>query len=255
MIRVATIGLLAGVLAGCMDSPEGGRRAGVLVFAASSTTHAMAEVIAAFESETGLDVTASFASSAMLARQIEAGAGASVFLSANRDWVEYLDGEGLIATRRDLLRNGLVLIVRDEEGARVGSPDDLAAEDVERVALADPESVPAGKYGVAALRALGLWDVVEPKVLPAGDVRQALLYVEYGQADAGIVYATDALASGRVRVVAELDGVLEEPVMYSLALLADHAANPAGQRFYHFLASGEAGAIFRSFGFEVLESE
>ncbi|MCC6491364.1 MAG: molybdate ABC transporter substrate-binding protein [Candidatus Hydrogenedentes bacterium] len=219
----------------------------ILIFAASSAADVVEELAATYEALTGTPVQASFASSATLAQQIENGASAAVFLSAHVEWVDYLERKGLVAERRDLLENRMVLVTPASMPGPIHSLDDLRATQGVRVAIGDPESVPAGTYAKQALTALGLWDSVEGSVVPAHTVRQVLLYVEQGEVDAGVVYATDAKASQRVRIVAELDPSLSDPVVYPLVLL-DKESTPA-KAFFDYLCGPEAGAVFQRYGF------
>ena len=189
----------------CSGSSPDSAGGGVTVFAAASTMEAMGRALESFEESTGIEVVASYASSATLARQIEAGADAGIFLCAHADWVGYLEARNLIARRCDYLSNSLVLVVPSDGDVAVAALDDLASPAVERIAIGDPESVPAGMYAAEALVRSGLWERVHSKIVPSTDVRLALLYVERGEAEAGIVYATDARITERVRVVASLD--------------------------------------------------
>ncbi len=223
----------------------------LIFFGAASTMEAATRAIEAFEEESGIEVTTSFASSATLARQIEAGADAAVFLSAHADWVGALEAADLVSERTRLFGNSLVIIVPRDSDLALTTPGGLDSDEVERLALGDPEAVPAGMYAKEALTALGLWEAVEAKAVHAMDVRQALLFVERGEADAGIVYATDAAITDKVRVEVRLDSALSAPVRYSLALLSDHAKDAEARRLYEFLKSRRAAEIFSGYGFDV----
>lgn len=227
----------------------------VLVFAAASTTDAVEELQALFQRQhPDVKLKASFAASSTLAKQIAAGAGADVFLSANREWADYLEKEKLVAQRHELLANRLVMIVPADSPLRIAGPQGLLDAGVRRLALADPDSVPAGIYARQALTRLDLWDKLKGKVVSGADVRHALEFVETGAAEAGIVYATDAAASKRVRVVASIDPKLSEPIVYPLVLLRKTAGAPpsaAAEQCYKLLQSQEAATVFRKFGFEV----
>ena len=226
-----------------------GRERRVLFFAAASTTEATARAAEAFEAQSGVAVAISFASSATLAQQIEAGAEAGVFLSAHREWTEVLEAAGLVTERTELLGNSLVLIVPRDSELTFGWPGDLDMNDVEFLALGDPDTVPAGIYAKEALVNLGLWESLRAKVVRGMDVRQALLFVERGEADAGIVYATDAAMTDAVRIEARLDSALTVPIRYSLILLSGDAG---ARSLYDFLRSPEGAEIFSDFGFEAL---
>ena len=194
----------------------------------------------------------SFAASSTLARQIEAGAPADLFASADEEWMDALAAKGLIAkgTRANLVGNRLVIVelagrrsVIPASGARLARV--LGAGPL---AMADPDSVPAGKYGKAALEKLGAWQAVASKVVRAENVRAALALVERGAAPFGIVYLTDAKASARVRVAGLFPRATHPAIVYPLARLA-RSSNPEGEGFRRFLLSGQGRAIFARFGF------
>ena len=227
----------------------------VLLFAAASTTDAVAEAIARYRAETGAEVTASFAASSALARQIENGAPAHLFLSSNVEWVDYLEGKGLLVpeSRRDLLGNRLVLVAPADSRVEVSIGPDLALAALlgdGRLAIADPDHVPAGRYARAALESLGLWPEVEGRTVRTLDVRAALALVERGEVPPGIVYATDVTACRACRTVAVFPESSHPPIRYPLALVAGQAG-PAARAFYDFLASPAAAAIFARHGFAV----
>jgi molybdate transport system substrate-binding protein len=191
-----------------------------------------------------------FGGSGALARQIEDGAPVDVFLSASPEPMDRLAARRLLldGTRRDLLRSEIVLIVpRDSADAQ--SFEALAEQRVKFVALADPASVPAGQYGKQVLTSLGLWSRVQPKLVLAKDVRQVLSYVETGNADAGLVYATDARQSSNVRVAAVAPENAHAPVVYPAAVLRGTRDAAAARDFVGFLSSPEARAVFVAQGF------
>jgi molybdate transport system substrate-binding protein len=228
----------------------------VTVFAAASLTDALNAVGHAYEAKTGGHVVFSFAASSALARQIESSAGADVFLSADSDWMDYLDNKGLIAhaTRHDLLGNHLVLISPADLNIsmKIKPHFDLAgALGNGRLSIADPASVPAGKYGRAALTALGVWDSVADHLAPAENVRVALAYVARGEAPLGIVYTTDALSEPKVRIVDTFPDSTHAPIVYPAALTKD--AKPQACAFLDFLSGPEATTIFVKDGFVVLK--
>lgn len=254
--RLIAFGVCAACVGSCggpsSDSVDG--RAPILLFAAASTSEAVSRVAAAFEEETSVRVAISFASSATLSRQIVAGADADVFLSAHSEWVDTLEDAGRVSARAELLGNRLVIIVPDDSDLAISSAEDLRAASVERIALGDPDTVPAGMYAKAALVHGGQWDAIADKVVPAANVRQALLYVERGEVEAGIVYSTDAAISGKVRVVASVEPAPGRPVRYSLVLVANDTDDPDARRLFDFLQSEAAMSIFTELGFEVLRS-
>ncbi|MGE5721030.1 MAG: molybdate ABC transporter substrate-binding protein, partial [Sphingomonadales bacterium] len=195
----------------------------------------------------------SFAGSSALARQINAGAPADLFISADEPWMDEVQKNGRIrpGTRVSFLSNRLVLIAPAGKGARLairpGFPLARALGDG-RLAMADPNSVPAGKYGRAALTALGVWPSVQSRIAVSENVRAALLLVQRGEAPYGIVYATDALASQGVRVVGVFPPNSHPPITYPVALLTT-AASPEAEGFRRFLISAPGKAIFRRYGF------
>jgi len=208
----------------------------VLVFAAASLKNALDEVNAAY----GKPVTASYAASSALARQIEAGAPAQVFISADEEWMDYLEKKNLVrpGSRRDLLGNRLVWIVP----ARAPPLQALGPND--RLALADPQHVPAGKYAKAALEKMGEWSKLSGRIAAAENVRAALALVARGEAPLGIVYETDALAEARVAVAGRIDPKLHPPIVYPAALLSTR-----GEDYFRFLSSEPARRIFARHGF------
>jgi molybdate transport system substrate-binding protein len=229
----------------------------VTVFAAASLTDALGATGKAYEAKTGKHVVFSFAASSVLARQIESSAGADVFMSADSDWMDYLDNKGLIAhaTRLDLLGNHLVLIAPADLAIKVKiAPHfDLAgALGNARLSVADPASVPAGKYARSALTALGVWDSVAMHLAPAENVRVALAYVARGEAPLGIVYTTDALSEPKVRIVDTFPESSHAPIVYPAALTKD--AKPGARAFLDFLSGPEARAIFVKDGFVILNA-
>jgi len=195
----------------------------------------------------------SFAASSALARQVQSGAPADLFLSADEDWMDTVQKAGDLrqATRRDLLGNSIVLIAPRASPAKVDLSRAAGLTDAignGRLAMADPDAVPAGKYGKAALEHLGLWDSLADKVVRAENVRAALALVESGEAPLGIVYATDAAASAKVRVVAAFPAGSYPPIRYPVAVLAA-SKNGQAVSFEQFLASDQGRAIFARFGF------
>uniref|UniRef100_UPI003BAC0F3B molybdate ABC transporter substrate-binding protein n=1 Tax=Stappia sp. TaxID=1870903 RepID=UPI003BAC0F3B len=234
----------------------------VTVFAAASLKTAMDEIAPAFAAETGDRLVVSLAGSSALARQIQAGAPADLFISANTSWMDTLERDGLIRsdTRRDLLANSIVLVAhgKDAEKVTIGPDLDLAgllAADPSgsgRLAMALVEAVPAGIYGKAALVSLGLWDSVSAKVAQADNVRAALALVATGEAPYGIVYATDASAEDDVSVVGTFPADSHPPIVYPAALTGS-ATSVAAERALDFLSGDTARAAFERQGFVILD--
>ena len=224
------------------------------VFGAASLTNALEEVGRAFTATTGVPVRFSFASSSQLAKQVESGAPADVFVSADQEWMDYLASRRLIepGTRRDIVGNRLVLVAPADSPVKLkigpGFPLAAALGARGRIATGDPSSVPAGKYARAALMRLGVWQSVESRIIPADNVRTALNFVARAEAPLGIVYATDARAEKRVRVVDVFPDSTHEPIRYPAAATTVAGAEAAG--FLEFLTSGPARAIFDRAGFD-----
>ncbi len=234
---------------------EPARAADIIVFAAASLKNALDDAVKRYENKTGRKVVVSYAASSALARQIEAGAPVDIFFSADLDWMDALEKKTLIdaASRRTLLGNTLVLIAPRESTASLPIEKNfplLGALGPEgRLAMASVDSVPAGKYGKAALTYLGVWDAVAPRVAQADNVRAALAFVARGEAPLGIVYRTDASAEPEVRVVATFPAESHPKILYPVALLA--GAKPDARGFLDFLLSPEAAPIFEAQGFSV----
>jgi molybdate transport system substrate-binding protein len=227
----------------------------VVVFAAASLTNALDEAAQLFEKQGGAHPKISYAASSALAKQIESGAPADIFISADLDWMNYLEERHLIqpATRRTLLGNRLVLVAPADTDTRVEIKPglDLAALlKGAHLAMADTDSVPAGKYGKAALEKLGIWNSVRGAVAPAESVRAALLLVSRRETPLGIVYATDAKADPRVKIVGVFPEDTHPPIVYPAALTAS-SKNPGAARLLDFLGSPAAKPIFEKEGFTV----
>ncbi|SRR5579859_389609 len=227
----------------------------ITVFAAASLTDALGELGKAYEAQGKGKVIASFASSSDLARQIEHGAPADLFISADQQWADYLDQRGLLdkASRLDLLRNELVLVAPADSAVPLTIGPNFKLADVlgdGRLAVGDPDHVPAGIYAHQALESLGVWASVEPKLARAGSVRAALLFVERGDCALGIVYRSDAQSDPKVKIVGTFPASSHSPVVYPAALVAGHH-DEAAVGFLHFLTTPEAGAVFRRFGFDM----
>ena len=229
----------------------------VTVFAAASLKTALDAVAAAFTDATGTETRLSYAGSSALARQIEQGAPAQVFVSANPGWMDVLDGQGLLApgTRTNLLTNRLVLIAgqgMDVTLDPVPGADLAAALGDGRLAMALVDAVPAGIYGKAALQSLGLWDSVAARVAQTDNVRAALALVATGEAPLGIVYATDAVAEPAVSVLGRFPAETHPPIVFPVALLTE-ATDPADAAFLDALHGAAARAVFERNGFRVLD--
>jgi molybdate transport system substrate-binding protein len=228
----------------------------IVVFAAASLKNALDDAAAAFQQQDGAKAGISYAASSALAKQIEAGAPADIFISADLDWMDYVQQRNLIKpeTRKNLLGNHLVLVAPAASDIKVEIKPNfpLAALLKDgRLAIADPAAVPAGKYGKAALEKLGVWSSVADKLAPAENVRSALFFVSRQEAPLGIVYQTDAAADKGVKIVAVFPEDTHPPVVYPIALTAG-GKNPDAAKFLAFLESAAAKPFFEKQGFTVL---
>lgn len=244
---------IVGMLSGGCQSDSSSTRQSLTVFSAASLTQVVDALCANFTTETGVTVRTSYASSATLARQILAGAPADLYVSANPQWMNALEERGLLApgTRRILARNRLAIVApsrsrRVVKLTREGDPN-LALPG--KVALGDPDHVPAGMYAKEALRTLGWWSTVAPRIVAAMDVRAALALVETAEVDSGIVYVSDAAQSGSVVTLVEIPETLHSPIEYPVALLNHH--HPAAKPLLDLLVSDQARRALRSAGFSV----
>ena len=227
----------------------------VLVFAAASTTNAINEIGNLFSKNNYGRFVASFASSSTLAKQIAMGAPANVYISANPKWMSFLDNKGMIEdeTRSDILGNRLVLIAPAESDLKLNIQPGFNLLEIlgkERIAMGDPEHVPAGIYGKQALTHLGVWKQIAPLVVRAKDVRTALVFVERGETPLGIVYATDAAITDKVGVVGVFPENSHPPIVYQAGIVKGNDSKIA-RKFLSFLKSSEAEAVFNRYGFFV----
>jgi molybdate transport system substrate-binding protein len=225
----------------------------ITVFAAASLADVMEKVGAAYAKESGTPVRFSFAASSALARQIESGAPAGVFVSADEEWMDYVTDRGLVRadTRIDIAGNALVLVAPADSPLQLRIAPGFALAQAlgtrGRIAMGDPESVPAGKYARDALRSLGVWDSVASRIVPAESVRAALAFVSLGEVPLGVVYATDARGNSKVRVVDAFPASTHAPVTYPAA--ATRRGGQAAAGFVKFLRGSQAQAIFARYGF------
>ena len=228
------------------------RKPELLVFAAASLTNVLGELSAQWEKSSGVAVKLSFAASSVLARQVEAGGRADVFVSADQEWMDYLATRGLIdkASRRNLVGNQLVLISAADNPVQLAiAPGFKLAQALGngRLSTGDPDTVPVGRYARSALVSLGVWGEVQDKLVRAENVRAAMTYVSRGEAPLGIVYATDAAVDAKVRVVATFPDNTHAPITYPAASTAKAAAPAAA--YLTFLSSAEAAPVWKKYGF------
>lgn len=227
----------------------------IRVFAAASLTDSLKAIAGAYEKQSGERVVFNFGASSTLARQIEEGAPADIFFSADEAKMDELESKGLIlnATRKNRLSNSLVVVVASENGAAIKSPRDLAARKIKRIALGDPQAVPIGVYAREYLQKLNLWNAIKPKVVATENVRAALAAVEAGNADASIVYKTDAAISKKVQVAFEVPVEEGPKITYPVAIVKGARELRLARKFLVYLNSEEAGKVFKKYGFIVIE--
>lgn len=235
---------------------QAARAQDIVVFAAASLQNALDDAVHRFEQQGGTPVKVSYAASSQLAKQIENGAPADIFISADLDWMDYLQKRNLIkpATRHNLLGNQLVLVAPSGSGVKVNIKpgfDLVGLLKGGRLAMADPDSVPAGKYGKAALEKLGVWQSVAPHVAGAENVRAALLYVDRRETPLGIVYRTDAASDPNVEIAGVFPEDTHLPIIYPIAVTAA-STNPAAVKFLVFLESPATRPAFEKQGFTAL---
>ncbi|MEY4475118.1 MAG: molybdate transporter, periplasmic molybdate-binding protein [Pseudomonadota bacterium] len=226
----------------------------VTIFAAASLTNALQDIAAQYQKEKQVDVVASYASSSTLARQIEQGAPADLFISASQQWMDYaIDKQQIVAnTRYTLLGNTLVLIAPQD--SKIDSvvidkkTDWKKLLDGGRLAVGDPDHVPAGIYAKESLEHLDAWAVLAPEMARANNVRSAMALVERAEAPLGIVYGSDAIASNKVKVVGTFSEASHKPIEYPMAIVKGHE-NQTVKDFYDYLKSPQATEIFKIYGF------
>jgi molybdate transport system substrate-binding protein len=256
MHRFAAFLLSFVILCGSALSPVSAEDKTLTVFAAASMKNALDDIDAAFTAKTGVKVNASYAASSTLAKQIEQGAPADIFVSADTDWMDYAVGKKNIneSTRINLLGNSIVLIAPKDskiDNVTIGPGFDLAklAGDG-KIATGDVKSVPVGKYAKAALEKLGAWSTAEPKFAMAESVRAALTLVARGEAAIGIVYSTDAKVEPGVKVIGTFPADSHPPIIYPVA--ATSTAKPEANAYLDYLRSSVAKAVLEKYGFTYL---
>ena len=255
MLAVALLSLLG---AGCGSQqavPE--KKAAPVelhVAAAASLTDVMQELAAAYEKEhPDVKVVFNFGSSGALQQAIQNGGQTDVFFSAAQKQMNVLDKDGLLAenTRRDLLVNELVLIVPADSGKKLTDFRQLTAPELKHIALGEPQGVPVGQYAEEVFTNMGILDAVKSKAVYGSDVRQVLSWVESGEADCGVVYATDAAVSQKVKVAAKAPADTHKPIVYPAAILKDTQHMETAKDFLAFVSSDAHKQLFAKYGFEV----
>ena len=227
----------------------------LVIFGAMSLTDTLTEVSQRFGAARNVKVYCNFAGSSTLQRQIEKGAPADVFVSASPIQMDALQQKGLIYedSRRGILNNRLVLVAPVNRSVSLTDVGMLAQDSIGRIAIGEPNSVPAGIYGREALAQLGVWDAVQPKLIPTADVRSTLAYVESGEVDIGVVYHTDAEISKKVRIIYQFPDSSHTPIVYPAAVLRNTGHKVLAHAFLDYLQTAEAAAIFEKYGFSVVK--
>lgn len=257
LIRTTLAAVIGSVMATIGLSTSAFAQDKVTVFAAASMKNALDAANAEWARETSNEARVSYAASSALAKQIEAGAPADLFISADLAWMDYVAGKKLIKenTRTNLLGNRLVLVAPADKATPVDIKQDFDLAKLVgdgKLAMGAVDSVPAGKYGKAALEKLGVWSSVEGKVAGAESVRAALVLVSRGEAPYGIVYQTDAAADPGVKIVGTFPQDSHEPIIYPVAILSD-SKSPVGAAYLEFLKSAKAAPFFEKQGFTILK--
>jgi molybdate transport system substrate-binding protein len=242
-----TLLILAGLLG------QIARAADIYVSAAASLTDVLKEIAIPYEKQSGDNLVFNFAASSVLARQIEEGAPADLIFSADEAKLNALEKEGLLLpeTRKSILSNTLVIVVPNDSTVNFNSAKDLSGPDIKKIAVGEPNTVPAGIYARQYLQKLGIWDKVTEKIVPVESVRAALAAVESGNVDAGIVYKTDALISNKVKVAYEVPASEGPAISYPLAVLKEAKSPDAAKKLAVYLESAPAEAVFEKYGFLV----
>lgn len=229
-------------------------KADITVLAAASLTNALSDIAKQYETKTGIKIKTSFASSSVLAKQIENGISADIFISADSQWMDYLYDKGKIdnTSRRDLLANNLVLITPKGQGfkAQLTKGGQLANSFEGKLCTGETETVPVGKYAKEALEKLGLWNDIKSRIVGTEDVRSALAFVERGECNAGIVYGTDAQISNKVETIAIFPNDSYSPIIYPMALVSQ---SKQAKSFLTYLNETEAWAVFNKYGFKAVK--
>ena len=226
----------------------------ILVAAAASLTNVMKELSAAYQSKSKNTVNFNFGPSSTLARQIEEGAPADVFFSADLAQMDNLEKNGRLepGTRKNLLSNQLVIVVPSDSKLAIASPKDLLKPEVKRIALAEPP-VPVGAYSSKYLEAEGLWDKIKSKVVPVQDVRATLASVESGNVEAGFVYKTDAAVSKKVKIVYEVPIDKGPKIVYPVAIVKESKRKDTARDFFNYVQTPASKELFKKYGFVVLD--
>lgn len=239
------------LLIGCANQNEETEKFPLTISAAISLTDALEEIKESYQEEHDVELTFNLGGSGSLAQQIQQGAPADVFISANQTWMDTLAEEEFILadTRSDITGNNLVLIAEESSPIAYQSFTEIAPDDVEKIAIGNPESVPAGEYTEEALRYLNIWDTLKEKFVFGKDVRQVLTYVETGNVEIGFVYESDAIQSDEIKIIATAEAGSHEPITYPIAVIKETKHEEAAKAFVDYMNSDGAQEILAKYGF------
>lgn len=248
--------LIISLIAGCGSENKDKtiKQEEIYILAAASMTDAIQEIGANYEKEhKNIKLVYSFGSSGALQTQIEQGAPADVFISAAQKQMNVLDQKDLLdkSTRKDLVENKIVLIVPKESNLKIDSFSDLASDKVTKIALGEPKAVPVGQYSEEIFSNLNILDNVKSKAVYASDVRQVLSWIETGEVDCGLVYATDAAISDKVKVLFEAPSDTHKPIIYPVAMLKSSSHQEEAKDFINYLTNNESKTVLEKYGFTV----
>ncbi|KYG33393.1 molybdate ABC transporter substrate-binding protein [Alkalihalobacillus trypoxylicola] len=236
-------------LTACGGTAEG-KKTEIHVMAAASLTDALGEIQKQYEQEDNVDLIINYGSSGKLREQIIQGAPADIFLSASLEDMEKLVSDGEVSDWARALTNQLVMISTPEAAKKLNGWSDLISDDIQGIAMGQPDSVPAGRYSLEALEHEGMWEDIQARVIYGTDVRQVLTYVETGNTDVGLVYQTDALSSSQIEIIDVAPKQSHQPIIYPIGLLEDAAENEIAKAFYQYLLTEDSLSIFEKYGFE-----
>jgi len=252
IIAAVSTALLFGLISIPAEPASAKEKTTLLVSAAASLKDGLDRIEEIYEkSHPDIDLQFNLGSSGTLQKQIEQGAPADIFLSAGKKQMDALIDAKLIAKSMLLLKNDLVLVVPSDSNLKIKSVKELTDKAIKKVAIGQPESVPAGQYAKETLEVRKVWDPLKSKLVYAKDVRQVLTYVESGNAEAGFVYRTDALSSNKVKIALKVHSYAHKPIVYPAAVLKESKHSDEANDFYEYLQSSEAKAVFTSFGFKL----
>ncbi|WP_128896822.1 molybdate ABC transporter substrate-binding protein [Longirhabdus pacifica] len=244
------------ILTSCQTTDEISENTEFTVSVASSMSNVMEDIVKQYEQTyDDVKITLNYGGSGKLAQQITQGAPVDVFVSANTYWMDKLHEDDFIIsnTQKTIAGNTLVMVVNKNTQDNISSFDELSVDNVQHIALGDPETVPAGKYAKEVLQSIQKWNDVASLIVLAKDVRQVLTYVESGNVDVGFVYVSDAMTSEEVQIVGQADSAWHSPIMYTAAAVANRNESEAAEAFIQYLISDQAQSIFDDYGFEMIE--